>query len=304
MRILVSGASGFIGKRLVDFLRGENHAVFRLVRAQGCDKRVVASDCLTWDPENGQVSPHGFEGFDAIVHLAGKNPAERRWTKKVKKELFQSRCRDTWLLAQALSRTKKPPSIFITASAVGYYGNRGEEILDENAKKGEGFLADLCDHWERATEVFKDFPQTRVIHARFGAVLAPQGGLLSKISPLFKGGLGTVLGSGQQWMSWIGLEDLVRAIHHILVSPSLEGPVNLCTEIPARNEEFCQLLAGLYHRKCHLKVPGFVLKIALGEIADEMLLSSTRAFPAKLKASGFAYRYPTLPQLFQAIGCS
>jgi uncharacterized protein (TIGR01777 family) len=296
VKVLVSGSLGFIGRRLVDFLRENGHGVFRLVRAQG----IASSDSIVWDPESGQIAPHAFDGFDAVIHLAGKNLTDKRWTKSVKQEIFLSRCRDTWLLAQGISRAKSMPKIVITASAVGYYGDCGEEVVDENSPKGEGFLSDVCDHWERAAEVLVS--QTRVVHTRFGVVLAPHGGMFAKIAPIFRNGLGAVLGNGKQWMSWIGLEDLIRAIDHILNHATLNGPVNVCTDNPIRNEEFCYQLAQLFQRKCVFRAPAFMLKLLLGEIAKEMLLSSTRVAPTKLQKSGFSYLSSTLPQLFQAFG--
>jgi len=314
MRILVSGASGLVGRSLIAFLEKETHEVVRLIRADGKPgKRPphnneeaelckgLGKGLVVWDPSSDQIELHALENFDCVFHLAGKNIVGKRWTKRFKEGLFQSRCRDTWLLSQAFARVKTRPKIIITASAVGYYGDRGDEELDENAIQGKGFLADLCAHWERATDVV-EHNGTRVVHARFGVIMSPDGGMLNKFKTPFRLGLGAIMGSGQQWMSWAGINDTVRALNHMMCNSQLKGPVNVCTAAPIRNEGFTHLLAGTLHRRAFLRIPRGVLRLLLGEVAETMLLSSTKALPVKLLKSGFLFEQPNVQQLFQAFG--
>ncbi|MBS3903103.1 MAG: TIGR01777 family oxidoreductase [Anaplasmataceae bacterium] len=295
VKILVSGAHGLLGRHLIPELHKIGHEVVQLVREAGTPSQGV----VRWDPLNGQIDPQTLEGFDVVIHLAGKNISTQRWTASVKKDLFQSRCRDTWLLAQGLSRVSSPPKVLLTASAVGFYGNQGEEWVDENSSAGEGFLADLCVHWERATEVIVQ-NGTRVVHTRFGSLFHPDGGMIARLKGPFRLGVGAILGTGQQWMSWISLHDAVRAIQHVLRTSTLRGGVNVCTEHPARNEEFTRAFAAALHRKAYLRIPAFFLKGVFGEIANELLLTSIRARPRKLLESGFQFDQPNLESLFQA----
>lgn len=297
MKILVSGASGLVGGKLVSFLQKEGHEVARLVRGGQIPRRGV----VVWDPESGQVDPQTLEGFEVVIHLAGKNLAEHRWTKAVKEELFRSRCRDTWLLAQALARVPIPPKVVLTASAMGFYGDRGEELVDEHSSAGRGFLAELCVHWERATEVIAQ-NGTRVIHARFGAILDPSGGMLGKLQGPFRRGFGAVLGSGKQWMSWIGLDDVIKAIYYVISTSHLRGAINFCTNHPVRNEEFTQQFAEAFQRKARLRMPAPMLRLIFGDIAEELMLVSAKVKPQVLLESGFTFDHPTLRQLFQAFG--
>ena len=304
MRILVSGAHGLLGRHLVSFLEKKGQDVICLLREQesrAVEKGQAFMDrtFVIWDPLRGHIDLSSLERFDAVVHLAGKSIAEKRWTKRVKKVLFQSRCRDTWLLCQALSRVKSKPKVLITASAVGYYGDRGEEELDESAGPGKNFLADLCVHWERATEVL-EHNGTRVVHARFGVILSKEGGMLKKVAEPFRKGVGAVLGTGQQWMSWIGIDDAVRALQFLLDNSQLKGAINVCSNEPVRNREFAELLAKAFHRKVFLRLPAPLLQLFLGEMAKDMLLASTKAIPLRLLNSGFKLLQPNLQQLFQA----
>lgn len=288
MRILVSGASGLLGTNLVSFLRAGGHTVVRLVR-----KPTRDADAIVWNPENGVVPHELFEGFTAVVHLASSNIAAKRWTASRKKELFQSRCRDTWLLAHALARLKQPPAVFISASGVGYYGDQGDRILTEESNPGTGFIADLCQQWERASEVLET-RGTRVVHTRLGAVLSPAGGMLQRLLPLFRLGLGAVLGKGDQWLSWIGCDDAVDALYHVLMTEQLRGAVNLTAPQCITNRDFSLSLARACQRRLFLRLPPAVLSLAFGEISHEILLASTRVFPEKLIKSGFIFRAPEI----------
>ncbi len=285
LRILLSGSSGFIGRPLFSFLKSEGHSVVPLVRA----KQLPGA--ISWDPATGTFDKEALEDFDAFIHLAGENIATGRWTKKKKEKLFQSRCRDTWLLSQALSRLKNPPKTLIAASAVGYYGDRGDELLTEDSPKGEGFLPDLCAKWEEATASL-EAQGVRVVHARFGSVLSTQGGMLAKLLPLYKLGLGGKLGSGKQFISWIALDDLIGALYHALLSPQITGPLNVVSPHPVRQKEFAKQVAEKLHRPAFVHLPAFLLRLTLGEMADALLLASTNALPKRLIDSGYQFRYP------------
>lgn len=288
-RILLSGASGFIGSSLKNFLQLCGHKVVRLVRRRD----DVAEDSIFWDPSNGNFEKEHFEGFDAVIHLAGANLSQGRWSEKNKEQFFLSRCRDTWLLSQVLCRLYRPPKTVIAASAIGYYGNRGREILTESSSQGQGFLADLCAKWEKATDSIEN-RGARVVHARFGAVLGAKGGMLQKILPIFKWGLGGKLGTGQQMISWIGIDDLIGGIYHTLMKDSLSGPVNLVAPQPLSQAEFSRILAHKLKRPAFCNVPAWALKAVLGEMAEEMLLASQNVQPQKLLESGYEFRYPDL----------
>jgi uncharacterized protein (TIGR01777 family) len=289
MRILISGSHGFIGSACTASLRGQGHEVFQLVRR----RRDLGPGSIFWDPKTGDLSKEEFEGFDAVLHFSGENIAKKRWSDQRKKELFQSRCRDTWLLSQVLLRLNKPPKVLITASAVGFYGNRGDEPLTEESPQGKGFLADLCGKWEEATSSLRE-RGVRVVPMRFGTVLSAKGGMLAKIVPLYRLGLGAVLGTGKQWMSWIALEDLLLILRHVLTHASIEGVVNVTSPFPVRQGEFALLLAKRVHRKVLLRFPAMLLRMGLGQISDELLLASVKAYPNKLLEHGYSFKWPTL----------
>ncbi len=285
-KILVSGSSGFIGKELVLYLRAKKHTVVPLVRRR-------EAEAIYWNPETGDIDLQELEGIDEVIHLAGSPIFQGRWTDKKKEAIFLSRCRDTWLLSKALSRLKKTPSYFFSASAVGYYGDRGDEILTEASPPGEGFLAEVCVKWESASNLLES-RGTRVVHGRFGVVLSPKGGLLAKMRPIFRFGLGGRLGCGSQWMSWISLEDLIRAIDFTRKHSKLSGSFNFTSPDPVTNSEFTKILAQSLHRPAFCHIPKSVLRVVFGELADEALLSSTRAMPDLLLASSFSFNHSSL----------
>lgn len=291
LRILLSGATGLIGRSLEALLGTAGHDVVRLVR----NHEMASRHAIHWDPVHGNFCKEDFEGFDAVVHLAGENIASGRWTKKRKERLFLSRCRDSWLLSQILSRLHRPPKTVICASALGYYGNRGQEKLTEKSPKGEGFLADLCGKWEDATQAIES-RGSRVVHTRFGIVLSAAGGMLQRTLLPFKMGLGGRLGSGSQVMSWIGIDDVVGALYHSLMTESLEGPVNITAPTPVSQAEFSQVLARKLGRPMFFSVPAWALRSLLGEMAEELLLSSASVAPKKLLETGYVFRYPDLSQ--------
>jgi uncharacterized protein (TIGR01777 family) len=289
LRILLSGSSGFIGKNLKIFLELAGHEVIRLVRGS----EALREESICWEPSHGIVKKEDFEGFDAVIHLAGAGIAQGRWTKHKKDQLFLSRCRDTWLLSQVLCRLYRPPKILLCASAVGYYGDRGEEELTEESLQGKGFLADLCGKWEKATEAIEN-RGTRVVHARFGVVLSAKGGMLKKILGLVRWGLGGRLGRGSQWVSWIGMDDLLGAVYHCLMTDKISGPVNVVAPQPVRQAEFMHILAKKMGRPAVCHLPSWVLKAALGEMARETILSSQKVKPGQLLKTGYVFRYPEL----------
>lgn len=290
-RILVTGAAGFIGQAVVNHFKKQGYIVHRLVR----HARQKAPDTIFWNPINEEINLDDFEGFHAIIHLAGENIAEGRWTKDKKEAIFLSRVRHTWLLAHALSRLKRPPKVFFSASATGYYGDRGDEILTEESRKGTGFLSDVCAKWEEASQVL-DQRKVRVVRGRFGVVLAKEGGMLAKLLPLFKWGVGGRLGSGKQWMSWIALEDLLGAIEFTLTQ-DVRGVFNFTSPHPITNAEFTRHVAKIVHHRPFLPVPAWLIKLIFGEKGKQLFLSSTRAVPKRLLGYGFKFQKPKLEDL-------
>ena len=252
---------------------------------------------LRWDPGSAApiVQPHLLEGVDGAIHLSGANLATRRWTQAFLDEVTKSRVGSTRALATVLAGLKKPPRSLLVASAVGIYGNRAEEVLDENSRPGEGFLADLCQKWEAAARPAVE-AGIRVVYLRFGVVLDRSSGALAKMLPLFRLGLGGRLGSGKQWISWIGLPDLVRSVLFVLDTPDMTGPVNLTSPQPVTNAEFTRALARTLHRPAVFPAPAIGLRIGLGRMADEALLSSICAVPKKLLEHGFRFAYPEIDE--------
>ena len=302
MRVLISGASGLVGSALIEKLSVGSCQLSVLTRGQppnATDNRQLPTDnrqlttdnCIRWDPAAGQLNAQAVEGFDAVVHLAGESIAQGRWTAEKKARIRDSRVQGTGLLCRALAETARPPKVLVSASAVGYYGDRGDEELDETSAAGRGFLAEVCRQWEAATE-----PATaagiRVVCVRLGVVLARHGGALARMLPLFRFGLGGRLGSGRQYVSWISLGDAVEAICHVIATQSLSGPVNLVSPNPVTNCEFTKLLGRVLHRPTIFPVPAFALRLMLGEMADALLLASTRVLPTRLLRSGYVFREP------------
>jgi uncharacterized protein (TIGR01777 family) len=285
-RALISGASGLIGSALVSSLESRGCKVTRLVRRETGDANEVR-----WDPMHA-VPPDLVSGFDMIIHLSGESVAGR-WTEAKKKRIRDSRVVSTQNLSNALAKAATPPKTFISASAIGYYGSRGEEILNEESPSGAGFLAEVCRQWETATEAVAHVG-IRTVNLRIGLVLSPNGGALKQMLLPFRLGLGGRIGSGRQWWSWIHIADLVCAVHHILQKESLEGPVNMTAQRPVTNSEFTQILGGLLKRPAILPVPAFAARLAFGEFADEGLLASARVMPRMLMESGFEFRHPEL----------
>ncbi len=294
MKILITGASGFIGSALVKKLQEEGHCVFTLVRKKG-----FCSNEIFWNPLEEKIEISKLLGFDAVVHLAGENIVGR-WTDEKKKKIRESRILGTQFLSKTLASLEKPPKVFLCASAIGYYGNRGEESLTEESQPGKGFLASVCQEWEKSSEPAQE-KGIRVVHYRMGMVLSSQGGALPKMLKLFKGGLGGKLSDGQQWMSWISLVDLIEGILFCIQHPSISGAMNAVAPNPVRNKEFTKILGEILHRPRFFSVPRFLLKLIMGEMAEEVLLTSTKVSQKKFTEAGFQFRFQDLRNTFQQL---
>lgn len=289
--VAVTGSRGLVGTDLCHSLTAGGHRVVRLVRGEA-NPLGDGTTSHSWNPD-AEVDPRTLEGVDAVVHLAGESIAGGRWTASRKRAIRDSRVGPTRRLAEAIAKLDRRPAVFVSASAVGVYGDRGDEVLDESSAPGAGFLADVCKEWEAAAEPAA-VAGVRVAHPRLGVVLSPKGGALAKQLPAFRLGAGAVLGSGRQWVSWITLGDVARALHHVLITDSLTGPVNCVAPEPVTNREFGRVLAKVLRRPYLLTLPAPALRLLFGELADAALLSSTRAVPAKLTATGFAFDHPGL----------
>jgi uncharacterized protein len=281
-RVAITGSTGLIGSALVGHLRGEGHTVQRLVR-----RKAAAPDEISWEPKNGTIDIAALEGVDAVIHLAGANVGDHRWTKKYRAEILNSRLLGTTTIAQAVSTVK--PKVFISGSAIGFYGETGNRAVNEGDRGGDDFLAAVCREWEAAADLAGD---TRTVKIRTGLVLEPTGGALGRMLPLFRFGLGGKIGSGKQWWSWITLHDEIRAICHLLES-DVSGPINLTSPNPVTNQEFTAALARALHRPALFPVPGIALKAVLGGFSTE-ILGSKKVLPTALTESGFIFDYPHL----------
>jgi uncharacterized protein (TIGR01777 family) len=294
MHMLVSGASGFIGSALVPTLTAGGHTVTRLVRSTPSPGRAE----IPWNPAARSIGTPALEGLDAVVHLAGDNIASGRWTAAKKVSIRNSRVQGTTVLCEALAQLAKPPKTLLCASAIGYYGDRGETILREESPPGTGFLAEVCQAWEAATAPAVQ-RGIRVVHLRFGIVLSPAGGALAKMLTPFRLGLGGVVGTGKQYMSWIALDDVLGAIHHALSTEALQGPVNVVAPQAVTNREFTTTLGKVLRRPTRLPLPAFAARLLFGEMADALLLASTRVAPVRLVAAGYTFHYPELEAALQ-----
>jgi uncharacterized protein len=288
-RIAISGASGLIGSALVGHLKSEGHTVQRLVR-----RATVAPDEIQWDPKTGFVDLEALRGVDAVIHLAGVGVGDKRWTKRYKAEILNSRLLGTTAIAKAVAEVK--PQVFISASAIGWYGDSGNRAVVESDSVGNDFLAAVCREWEGAADLAGD---VRTVKLRTGLVLDPTGGALGRMLPLFRFGLGGKLGSGKQWWSWITLHDLVRAIVFALEHP-VSGPVNLTTPNPVTNQEFTAALARAMNRPALFPAPAIALKIALGGFSSE-ILGSKKVMPNVLSEAGFVWDYPHITNALTAL---
>lgn len=296
MRIVISGSSGLIGTALVSRLTAGGHEVVRLVRPGA----AAGPGTAPWDPAAGTLDPAVLDGADAVINLSGAGIGDHRWTDAYRRELVESRISTTGLLARTMAAAERKPAAFLSGSAIGVYGDRGDEVLDETSPPGEGFLADLCVRWEAAAEPAAA-AGVRTVLLRTGIVLTPAGGALKKQLPLFKFGLGGRFGTGRQWQSWISLDDELGAIEHLLAS-DLAGPVNLTAPEPVTNRTFTSTLASVLSRPAVLPIPSFGPKLLLGgELAEALLFTGQRVVPTKLAASGYRFAHPGLEAALRAI---
>jgi uncharacterized protein len=298
MKILISGASGLIGTHLIPTLKAKGHEIYSLVR-----KTPKSPDEIRWDAGTGFTAADQakLENFDAVIHLAGDNVASENWSAEKKRRIRESRATGTRVLVEALKKCARPPKIFVSASATGFYGNRGDEDLTEESPKGEGFLPDVCEEWEREAAKAEGFG-ARVTMLRTGVVLTKDGGALEKMLTPFKFGVGGTVGSGKQWMSWISLDDVLEIYHFALETDALRGAVNTTAPHPVTNEEFTQALGKALHRPTVVPVPEFAIKLLFGEMGERLLLEGQKVLPKKLQDAGFQFKYLSLEEaLKQAV---
>lgn len=294
MKVLISGARGLIGQELTKLLEENGHEVFGLSRSS------VQANFIRWSPNEGKIKPEELEGFDAVVHLAGENIASGRWSEALKKQIRESRLKGTELLVDTISKLEKKPKVFVGASAIGFYGDRKDEILNEGSDPGEGFLCTLCKDWEESANKLGD-SGVRVVNARIGVVLSTKGGALSKMLTPFKLGLGGQVGNGKQYMSWISIKDVARAIMFLIENDSISGPCNLVAPNPVTNLEFTRAFGAAIKRPTIFPMPAFGAKAAFGEMAEELLLSSTRVNPKVLQDANFNFDHEYIEKAFPEI---
>jgi uncharacterized protein (TIGR01777 family) len=289
LNILVSGASGLLGSVLIPFLTTGGHNVMQLVRRQP-DKTKGE---IYWNPAAGELNLDAAGNINAVIHLSGENIGEGWWTAEKKKRIIDSRTQTTGLIAKTIAKMKTPPKVFLCASAIGYYGDRGDAFMDESDGPGRDFISDVCSQWEASTQAAIE-AGIRTVNLRIGVVLSPQGGALGKLLPPFRMGIGGKIGSGLQYMSWISIDDAMGAIHHTMYDEHVAGPVNLVAPNPATNLDFTRTLAKVLSRPAYFFVPEIAIKTVFGEMGRETILSSTRVRPGVLTATGYPYRHPDL----------
>ncbi|AHY47449.1 yfcH: TIGR01777 family protein [Rubrobacter radiotolerans] len=293
MKVLVSGASGLVGTKLSGELREAGHEVTALSTS-----KPSSGSTIRWDPARGQVDASRLEGFDAVVHLAGEsivgaNPLTGRWTEEKKRRILESRRQGTTLLAETLAGLKERPEVLVSASAVGYYGSRGNELLTEKSEPGDDFLAEVCKVWEASAGAARE-AGIRVVHPRIGIVLSKSGGALGTTLPIFRLGLGGKVGSGRQFWSWVSLDDLTGAIRHAIANDAVRGPMNVGSPNPKTNAEYTRILGEVLGRPTVLPLPAPAARLMLGEVADALLLASARMEPRVLQETGYEFRHPEL----------
>jgi uncharacterized protein (TIGR01777 family) len=294
MKVAVSGSHGLVGTALCSSLSSKGHTVYRIARGGGSD-----SNTIIWNIDAGTIDADKLNGMDGVVHLAGENIAAGRWTPEQKKKIKDSRIKSTRLLADAISKLPAKPQVVVSGSAIGFYGNRGDEQLSETSNPGFGFLAEVTREWEDAIAPVKA-AGVRVVNLRTGVILSPKAGALNKMLPIFKLGGGGIVGDGKQYMSWVSLDDEVKAIEFMLTNTNIEGPVNVVAPNPVTNSQFTSILGHVIHRPTLFPLPGFAAKIILGEMADELLLSSQRCQPTKLLDNGYQFAFPKLDDALSA----
>ncbi|MBI2809218.1 MAG: TIGR01777 family protein [Candidatus Melainabacteria bacterium] len=300
MKVAITGASGMVGTALTEKLRSEGHEVVSYARHVTSGQ----SGKFLWNPDAGTIDTAGLDGSEAVVNLAGENIAAKRWTPEQKEKIRTSRVKGTTLLAKTIASMANKPEVLVSASAIGFYGDRGDEMLTENSAPGTGFLAEVCREWEQSTKA-AETSGVRVVTARLGVVLSKDGGALQKMLPIFQLGGGGIIGSGKQYMSWVTLDDVVNALIFAIKNKSVTGAMNIVAPNSVRNSEFTDALGHALHRPAVLPLPAFAAKIIMGEMADELLLSSARVEPLALEGNKFGFEYPNLAgALLHALGKS
>jgi uncharacterized protein (TIGR01777 family) len=296
MKILISGSHGLVGSALIQSLEQDGgNEIFSLVR-----RYPESSSQIEWSPDRYSIALARIDGFDAVIHLAGESIAEGRWSEAKKKRIRESRVKGTRLLGDALANLTAPPKVMISASAIGYYGNRGDEVLTEGSAPGSDFLSEVCVEWEKATALATE-KGIRVVNTRFGIILDANGGALAKMLPPFRMGVGGRIGSGKQWMSWIALDDVVGGIKFALTTEALSGPVNFVAPNPVTNSEFTRTLGKALSRPTIFPIPAFGVRLVFGEMADALLLSGQRVEPALLTNAGYRFNYSDLPSALRHV---
>lgn len=287
--VAITGATGLVGTALSELLSSEGKSVAAISRRDGGSYQ----DTIKWDPSTGLTNPARLEGVDAVIHLAGENIAGARWNDTVKRKILNSRVEGTRSLVKSIAAVENRPKVLVSASAIGIYGDRGDEQLTEDSAFGDGFLADVCKAWEEEANAARELG-LRVVNVRIGVVLSPKGGALAKMLLPFKLGMGGIVGSGKQYWSWIGLHDLTRVIAYCVNNDSVEGPVNAVSPEPLTNRAFTKDVGSVLKRPTIFPLPGFMAKLVLGEMAQDLLLSSARVLPTRLQAAGFEFAHPQL----------
>jgi uncharacterized protein (TIGR01777 family) len=300
MKVIVTGSTGLVGSALVRSLLADGDGVTRLVRGGAQTFSAPGTKAVRWEPESGEVDAKELEGHDAAVHLAGESIADGRWSDEKKRRIRESRVKGTRLLAETLAHLNEKPKVLVSASAIGFYGDRGDEVLREESASGEDFLSEVCREWEKATLAASQ-AGIRVVHVRIGVVLSAKGGALAKMSTPFKLGMGGKVGDGRQYMSWITLDDLIAIIRRAVTDESLRGPVNAVAPNPVTNEEFTKALGHALGRPTFLSMPAFAARLAFGEMADALLLSSARVEPARLNEAGFKFSHPKIDEALRHV---
>ena len=295
MKILISGASGLVGAAVAQSLTNDHHEIIRLVR-----RAPRSREEIEWNPDANKLDASGLNHIEAVVHLAGESIASGRWNREKKARIRDSRVKGTRLLSETLANLSQPPRVLVSASAIGYYGDRGDEVLTEESPEGRRFLAEVCREWEAATGAAQE-RGVRVTMMRFGMILSERGGALTKMMPPFKMGVGGRIGSGQQFISSVALDDVVGAIIHAIGTESLTGAINMVAPNPVTNEEFTRVLGRILSRPTIFPLPAFAARLAFGEMADELLLSSARVEPRRLLESGYRFRYADLESALRSM---
>ncbi len=289
MKVAITGASGMVGTALKDKLKAEGHEVVSYARKVSPGQTGE----FAWNPDAGTIDTAGLVGVEAVVNLAGENIAGKRWSAEQKEKIRASRVKGTTLLANTIAALAVKPEVLVSASAIGFYGDRGDEMLTENSAPGTGFLAEVCKEWEQSTKA-AEASGVRIVMARFGVILSKNGGALQKMLPIFQMGGGGIIGSGKQYMSWVTLDDVVNALIFAVQNKSVKGAVNIVAPNSVRNSEFTDALGHALHRPVVLPLPAFAAKLIMGEMADELLLSSARVEPLALEENKFGFEYPNL----------